>query len=110
MYCEGTADILDAHGCWVDTHVFIYTYTPECCWFTSAARRYPVYPRAPALESLCIVVIALVQYFVQYRHRERFKNDKLSFLINLFIQRYWRLQFQTITINWVICDRDVFWD
>ena len=27
MYCEGTADILDAHGCGVDTHVFIYTHT-----------------------------------------------------------------------------------
>ena len=29
MYCEGTADILDAHGCGVDTHVFIYTHTPS---------------------------------------------------------------------------------
>ena len=38
MYCEGTADILDAHGCGVDTHVFIYTHTPSA----SAARRYPV--------------------------------------------------------------------
>ena len=27
MYCKGTADILDAHGCVVDTHVFIYTHT-----------------------------------------------------------------------------------
>ena len=27
MYCKGTADILDAHGCGVDTHVFIYTHT-----------------------------------------------------------------------------------
>ena len=27
MYCEGTADILDVHGCRVDTHVFIYTHT-----------------------------------------------------------------------------------
>ena len=29
MYCGGTADILDAHGCGVDTHVFIYTHTPS---------------------------------------------------------------------------------
>ena len=29
MYWEGTADILDAHGCGVDTHVFIYTHTPS---------------------------------------------------------------------------------
>ena len=29
MYCEGTADILDAHGCGVDTHVFMYTDTPS---------------------------------------------------------------------------------
>ena len=32
MCCEGTADILDAHGCGVDTHVFIsvlYTHTPS---------------------------------------------------------------------------------
>ena len=29
MYCEGTADILDEHGCGVDTHVFIYTHTPS---------------------------------------------------------------------------------
>ena len=29
MYCEGTADILDVHGCRVDTHVFIYTHTPS---------------------------------------------------------------------------------
>ena len=27
MYCKGTADILDAHGCGGDTHVFIYTHT-----------------------------------------------------------------------------------
>ena len=29
MYCEGTADILDAHGCRAATHVFIYTHNPS---------------------------------------------------------------------------------
>ena len=29
MYCEGTADILDAYGCQAATHVFIYTHTPR---------------------------------------------------------------------------------
>ena len=48
MYCEGTADILDAHGCGVDTHVFISV-------FIHTHRVLPIHFGRETVPSVCTV-------------------------------------------------------